>query len=126
MHALLQAAAPQPGASAKPSLAGLGRQGLRAALAGVGVPEKQLKMRVGQLWSWMYVRGATAFEDMSDVSKGLRATLAGAYCLDRPEIVAEQVSVDGTRKWLLRVPVRAQEKRAPEIETVYIPEADRG
>src|SRR5260221_7893084 len=104
MHALLQAAAPQPGASAKPSLAGLGRQGLRAALAGVGVPEKQLKMRVGQLWSWMYVRGATAFEDMSDVSKGLRATLACAYCLDRPEIVAEQESVDRTRKCLQRPP----------------------
>jgi 23S rRNA (adenine2503-C2)-methyltransferase len=126
MHAILQAGAPQPDVSARPSLAGLGRDGLRAALAGVGVPDKQLKMRVGQLWSWIYVRGAIAFEQMSDVSKELRATLARVYSLDRPEIVAEQVSVDGTRKWLLRLPVRGHEQRAPEIEAVYIPEADRG
>ena len=69
-------------------------------------------MRVGQLWSWIYVRGATSFEDMSDVSKELRATLARAYSLDRPEIAAEQVSVDGTRKWLLRLPIRGHEARA--------------
>ena len=111
---------------AKLSLAGLGREGLRAALAAAGVPEKQLKMRVGQLWSWIYARGAGSFEEMSDVSKELRTRLAGAYALQRPEIVTEQVSVDGTRKWLLRLAVRGHEKRAPEIETVYIPEADRG
>ena len=126
MHAILQAGAPQPGVAAKASLAGLGREGLRAALAGIGVPDKQLNMRVGQLWSWIYVRGATDFNDMSDVSKELRATLARAHCLDRPEIVTEQVSVDGTRKWLLRLPIRGHEARSPEIETVYIPEADRG
>ena len=118
--------APRQALAARPSLAGLGREGLRAALAAIGVPDRQLKMRVGQLWSWMYVRGATAFEDMSDVSKDLRATLTRAYTLDRVEIAAEQVSVDGTRKWLLRLPIRGHEKRAPEIETVYIPEADRG
>jgi len=111
---------------AKLSLAGSGREGLRAALAAAGVPEKQLKMRVGQLWSWIYARGAGSFEEMSDVSKELRTRLAGAYALQRPEIVTEQVSVDGTRKWLLRLAVRGHEKRAPEIETVYIPEADRG
>ena len=118
-------AAPQT-LAAKPSIAGLGREGLRAALAAIGVPDRQLKMRVGQLWGWMYVRGATAFADMSDVSKELRATLSDAYSLDRPPIVAEQVSVDGTRKWLLRLPIRGHEKRAPEIEAVYIPEEDRG
>src|SRR5450631_1778512 len=107
--------------AARPSLAGLARDGLRAALAGVGVPDKQLKMRVGQLWGWIYVRGATAFEQMSDVSKELRATLARAYSLDRPEIAAEQVSIDGTRKWLLRLPILGHEARSPEIETVYIP-----
>jgi len=111
---------------AKLSLAGLGREGLRAALAAAGVPEKQLKMRVGQLWSWIYARGAGSFEEMSDVSKELRARLARAYSLQRPEVVSEQVSVDGTRKWLLRLAVRGHERRAPEIETVYIPEADRG
>lgn len=110
----------------KPSLAGEGRDGLRAALAAVGVPEKQQRMRVSQLWSWIYVRGVTSFDAMSDLAKDLRTRLADKYTLDRPEIVSEQVSVDGTRKWLLRLPKRGHEKRAPEIETVYIPEADRG
>jgi 23S rRNA (adenine2503-C2)-methyltransferase len=63
---------------------------------------------------------------MTDVSKDLRAALAARYGLDRPEIVAEQVSIDGTRKWLLRLPKRGHEARAPEIECVYIPEEDRG
>jgi 23S rRNA (adenine2503-C2)-methyltransferase len=126
MNAALDIPPPRQGAAAKPSLTGLGREGLRAALAAVGVPERQLRMRVGQLWSWIYARGATSFEDMSDVSKDLRATLAGTYSLARPEIVTEQVSIDGTRKWLLRLPIRGHERKPPEIETVYIPEADRG
>ena len=116
----------QQGNVGRASLAGLGREGLGAALAGIGVPDKHLKMRVGQLWSWIYVRGATAFEAMSDVSKELRAALASTYSLERPEIVDEQLSGDGTRKWLLRLPKRGHEMRAPEIETVYIPEAERG
>jgi 23S rRNA (adenine2503-C2)-methyltransferase len=99
---------------------------LGAALAAVGVPDKQLRMRVGQLWSWTYARGATSFDQMSDVSKDLRASLGAAHTLDRPEIAAEQVSSDGTRKWLLRLPKRGHEARAPEIEAVYIPEYDRG
>ncbi len=112
--------------TAKPSLAGEGREGLRAALAAVGIPEKQQRMRVNQLWSWMYVRGVTSFEAMSDLAKDLRTRLSDAYTLERPEVVSEQVSIDGTRKWLLRLPKRGHEKRAPEIETVYIPESDRG
>jgi 23S rRNA (adenine2503-C2)-methyltransferase len=126
MTAVLDRSTPQPGSVGRASLAGLGREGLRAALVSIGVPDKHLKMRVGQLWSWIYVRGATAFEAMSDVSKGLRTALASAYSLERPEIVAEQLSGDGTRKWLLRLPKRGHEMRAPEIETVYIPEAGRG
>ena len=110
----------------KSSLAGLTRDGLKAALAAAGVPEKQLRMRVGQLWSWIYARGVTSFDDMSDVSKELRQTLASHYTLDRLEIVSEQISIDGTRKWLLRLPKRGHEARPPEIETVYIPETDRG
>jgi 23S rRNA (adenine2503-C2)-methyltransferase len=110
----------------KPSLAGLDRARMKAALAAVGVPEKQLRMRVAQLWSWIYVRGVTSFDDMTDVGKDLRAKLAAAYCLDRLEIVTEQVSIDGTRKWLIRLPKRGHESRAPEIECVYIPEEDRG
>jgi len=110
----------------KPTLAGLSRSGLAAALTEIGVPAKQIRMRVNQLWSWMYVRGVTSPAAMTDVSKGLRQALDDAYTLDRPEIVSEQVSVDGTRKWLLRLPRRGHEARPPEIETVYIPESDRG
>ena len=113
-------------AVAKRSLAGESREGLKAALAAIGVPEKQLRMRVSQMWGWMYVRGVTSFEAMSDLAKDLRAKLAAAYTLERPEIVAEQVSIDGTRKWLLRLAKRGHEARAPEIECVYIPESDRG
>jgi 23S rRNA (adenine2503-C2)-methyltransferase len=126
MHTALEIPVPPSLAAAKPSIAGLGREGLAAALAAVGVPEKQRRMRVGQLWSWIYARGATSFDQMSDVSKDLRTRLAQAYTLDRHEIAAEQVSADGTRKWLLRLAKRGHEARAPEIETVYIPEPDRG
>jgi 23S rRNA (adenine2503-C2)-methyltransferase len=110
----------------KPSLAGRGDEGLRMALTEIGIPDKQLRMRVEQLWSWLYVRGVTSFDAMTDVSKDIRRRLSSAYTLDRPEIVSEQVSADGTRKWLLRLPRRGHEATAPEIETVYIPESDRG
>jgi 23S rRNA (adenine2503-C2)-methyltransferase len=118
------AAAPQ--VEAKPALAGLGRDGLRAALAAAGVPEKQLRMRVEQIWSWMYAHGAVSFDTMTDVSKQLRARLEEQWTLERPQIVTEQISSDGTRKWLLRLPRRGHEAQAPEIETVYIPELNRG
>ena len=118
-----QTAAP---AAPRPTLAGLDRAGLSAALAAIGVPERQRRMRVGQLWTWLYAHGVTSFDAMTDISKDLRGQLAAAYSLDRPEIVTEQISTDGTRKWLLRLPRRGREARAPEIETVYIPESDRG
>ncbi len=123
--AAARAVAPAP-AAAKPSLAGLSRAQLAAALASAGVPDKQVRMRVGQLWSWLYVRGATSFETMTDVSKELRSTLDARFTLDRPEIVTEQISVDGTRKWLLRLAPQRADAKGPEVETVYIPEADRG
>jgi 23S rRNA (adenine2503-C2)-methyltransferase len=110
----------------KSSLAGLDRADLALALAAAGVPQKQVRMRVEQLWGWLYVRGVTAFDQMTDVSKDLRAKLEAAHTLARPEIVSEQISVDGTRKWLMRLPVRGHERTAPEVECVYIPEADRG
>ena len=112
--------------AAKPSIAGLDRVRLGEALRAAGVPDKQVRMRVNQLWGWIYVRGVTSFDAMTDVSKDLRAKLSARFTLDRPEIVAEQVSIDGTRKWLMRLPKRGHEARAPEIETVYIPEEDRG
>jgi len=113
-------------APAKPSLIGFSRAQLAEALGAAGVPEPQRKMRVQQLWHWIYFRGVTSFEAMSSVSKELRAALAERYTLERPEIVAEQISVDGTRKWLLRLPGDAESGLPHEIECVYIPDTDRG
>jgi 23S rRNA (adenine2503-C2)-methyltransferase len=111
---------------AKPSLVGMSRAALADALGSVGVPEKQRKMRVQQIWHWLYVRGATRFEQMTSVSKELHAILEQHFTLDRPEVVAEQVSVDGTRKWLLRLPGEHAGENPHEVECVYIPESDRG
>lgn len=83
-------------------------------------------MRAGQIWHWLYVRGATAFDDMTNVSKDMRRALAAAFTLDRPEIITEQVSRDGTRKWLLRMPSTGRLDKGAEVECVYIPETDRG
>ena len=85
------------------SLAGATRRELAAALAGAGVPEREIRMRVAQLWHWIYHAGATSFDVMANVSKVLRAALAERFTLARPKIVAEQISRDGTRKWLLRL-----------------------
>src|ERR1700688_363021 len=112
-------------APATPSLVGLSRAELAEALGSVGVPPSQRKMRAQQLWNWLYARGATHFEQMTRVSKELRAALAEKFTLARPEVVAEQVSVDGTRKWLLRLPGENPGERPHEVETVYIPESGR-
>lgn len=119
-------AKPAEAADPRPTLAGLDRAELAAALKAAGVPEKQIKMRVAQLYSWLYVRGVTRFEEMTDISKDLRGLLERSFTLARPEVVEEQVSVDGTRKWLLRLAKRGHEAKAPEIECVYIPDYDRG
>ncbi|MBN8979985.1 MAG: 23S rRNA (adenine(2503)-C(2))-methyltransferase RlmN [Rhizobiales bacterium] len=109
----------------KPSLIGLSREEISERLGELGVPDKQRKMRVAQLWHWMYVRGARSFEDMTNVSKALREQLESRFTVDRPEVVTEQISNDGTRKWLLRLPGDGK-GRAHEVECVYIPETDRG
>jgi 23S rRNA (adenine2503-C2)-methyltransferase len=111
---------------AKPSLIGLSRTELADRLGEIGVAPAQRKMRVQQLWHWMYFRGAQSFDDMTSVSKGIRAELAQHFTVDRPEVVAEQISNDGTRKWLLRLPSGDNVERAHEVECVYIPETDRG
>jgi 23S rRNA (adenine2503-C2)-methyltransferase len=111
---------------AKPSLVGLSRAALADALGSIGVAAAQRKMRVQQLWHWIYVRGAQSFGQMTSVSKDLRTELELHFTLARPEVVAEQVSVDGTRKWLLRLPGEVSGERPHEVECVYIPEADRG
>ncbi|MGL5168923.1 MAG: 23S rRNA (adenine(2503)-C(2))-methyltransferase RlmN [Afipia sp.] len=111
---------------AKPSLVGLSREELAERLGDIGVAPGQRKMRVQQLWHWMYVRGAQTFADMTNVSKDMRAELEKHFTVDRPEVVAEQISNDGTRKWLLRLPSGHASERPHEVECVYIPETDRG
>jgi len=112
-------------APAKPSLIGLSRMALAEVFGAAGVPERQRRMRVQQVWHWLYVRGAQDFDAMTTLSKELRVELARRFTLARPEIAAEQVSVDGTRKWLLRLPGEVA-GRPHEVECVYIPETDRG
>jgi 23S rRNA (adenine2503-C2)-methyltransferase len=111
---------------AKPSLIGLSRAELIAHLADIGVAPAQRKMRAQQLWHWLYFRGARNFDEMTSVSKETRAELAKHFTVDRPEVVAEQISNDGTRKWLLRLPSGDKVERPHEVECVYIPETDRG
>ncbi|MFD1746382.1 23S rRNA (adenine(2503)-C(2))-methyltransferase RlmN [Rhizobium helianthi] len=117
---------PQPDLfSGKPSLIGLTREELGAALKEKGVPEKQVRMRVSQLWHWLYIRGVSDFDAMSNVAKDMREMLKQHFTIARPEVVEEQISNDGTRKWLLRFPPRGA-GRPVEVETVYIPEEGRG
>ena len=115
----------RPVMSEKPSLIGLTRAQMGEALLAVGIPERQIKMRVQQLWHWLYVRGVSDFAHMRNISKDLVATLATHFTISRPELVEEQISNDGTRKWLFRFPPRGA-GRPVEIETVYIPEEGRG
>ncbi len=102
------------------NLIGLTRVQLGEALQAIGIPDKQIKMRTGQIWQWMYHKGATSFDQMTNLSKDIRASLAANHILERPQIVTKQVSEDGTRKYLLRI------GGGHEVETVYIPETDRG
>ncbi len=101
------------------SLAGLTRPQLREAMIAAGVEERKAKMRADQAWRWIYHHGARDFDMMTNIAKDTRAVLEGKYTLSRPEIVERLVSVDGTRKYLIRL--------APgvECETVFIPDVGR-
>jgi len=100
------------------NLVGLTRDALREALITAGTPEKQVKMRLGQLWQWIYEKGVRDFEQMTNLSKDYR--VAEHFVIAIPEVVSKQVSTDGTRKYLVRI------AGGHEVETVYIPESDRG
>jgi 23S rRNA (adenine2503-C2)-methyltransferase len=118
--------AQQISGSALPSLAGMPRPALAAFLRQIEVPEKELKMRIAQLWHWIYVRGCTDFTEMTNMAKALREKLAANATLARPEIVRAQISKDGTRKWVIRLPSTGAHDKGAEVECVYIPERDRG
>jgi 23S rRNA (adenine2503-C2)-methyltransferase len=101
-------------------LVGLSRDRIREALEAAGLEPKQAKLRAKQIWHQIYNRGATSFEAMSDIAKPQRAWLAERFVVGRPQVVVEQVSTDGTRKWLLKTP------DGHDFEMVFIPDADRG
>jgi 23S rRNA (adenine2503-C2)-methyltransferase len=120
MTALDLTSRPKPAESGAIDLMGLDRAELAAALIASGqVEPAKARMRAEQLWRWIYHHGATDFSAMSTMAKELRGKLAESFAIKRPEIVERQVSVDGTRKWLLRT--------APgiEFECVYIPDVGR-
>ncbi len=102
------------------NLVGLTREALREALIEHGTPEKQAKMRVAQIWQWIYQWGVRDFSAMTNLAKAYRAELTENFVIALPELVSRQVSADGTRKYLVRI------AGGHEVEVVYIPEADRG
>jgi len=102
------------------NLVGLTRDGLRAALVDAGTPEKQARMRTGQIWQWIYQKGVRDFAAMTNLSKDYRALLAAKFVVAVPEVVKREISADGTRKYLVRI------AGGHEVEVVYIPEEDRG
>lgn len=102
------------------NLVGLTRDGLAAALLAAGTPERQVKMRTGQVWQWIYEKGVRDFESMTNLAKPYRTLLAENFVVAVPEVVSRNVSTDGTRKYLVRI------AGGHEVEVVYIPETDRG
>jgi len=102
------------------NIVGLTRPGLRDALIEMGTPEKQAKMRVNQIWQWVYHWGVRDFSEMTNLAKDFRAKLAAHFVIELPELVSKTVSADGTRKYLVRI------AGGHEVEVVYIPEEDRG
>ena len=102
------------------NLVGLTRAGLKDALISAGTPQNQANMRIGQVWQWIYEKGVRDFDLMTNLAKSYRTLLKEQFVLEVPEVVTKQVSEDGTRKYLMRI------EGGHEVETVYIPEADRG
>ena len=102
------------------NIVGLTRAQLLDALVAAGTPERQAKMRVGQVWQWVYHWGVRDFAQMTNLAKDYRALLAANFEISLPEMVTRQVSSDGTRKYLVRI------AGGHEVEVVYIPEEGRG
>lgn len=102
------------------NIVGLTREELLAALVAAGTPERQAKMRAGQVWQWVYHWGVRDFAQMTNLAKDYRALLAEHFAIVLPEVVTRQISADGTRKYLIRI------AGGHEVETVYIPEEGRG
>ena len=102
------------------NLVGLTRAAMRDVLISNGTPARQARMRVGQIWQWIYQWGVRDFSLMTNLSKAYRAELGEKFVIELPQVVSKQVSEDGTRKWLVRI------TGGHEVEVVYIPEENRG
>ncbi len=102
------------------NLIGMSRTIMHEKLLEIGTPEKQVKMRVGQIWQWIYQKGARNFSQMTNLSKHYRELLSNNLTIDVPQVVSKQSSKDGTRKYLLKL------AGGHEVEAVYIPEEGRG
>ena len=110
----------KPRADGRQELVGLSKDQIRALFEEAGLEAKQAKLRAKQVWHWIYNRGVTDFDKMSDIAKAQRPWFAEHFVISRPEVVEAQVSSDGTRKWLLKT------HDGHDFEMVFIPEADRG
>lgn len=102
------------------NLIGMSRTIMHEKLLEIGTPEKQVKMRVGQIWQWIYQKGARNFSQMTNLSKQYRELLSNNLTIDVPKVVSKQSSKDGTRKYLLKL------AGGHEVEAVYIQEEGRG
>lgn len=100
----------------KKELVGLSKDELTEELSSIG----EKSFRAKQIWQWIYAKGETDFLKMTNLSATLREKLKEKYTITRPKVIREQNSTDKTRKWLLRF------SDGKEIESVYIPEEDRG
>jgi 23S rRNA (adenine2503-C2)-methyltransferase len=109
-----------PRADGRVDLIGLPRTAIAELFAGAGLDPKAAKLRAKQVFHWLYHRGVTEFEAMTDIAKTMRPWLSERFVIGRPEIVLAQHSSDGTRKWLLKT------ADGHEFEMVFIPDADRG
>ena len=109
----------RPALDVEKTMVGLDRSEIMDRLRRIGIPEKQIKMRVSQVWHWMYYRGVKSFDEMLNVSRDMREKLEDNFTIGRPEIIEALVSKDGTRKWLMKFP------DGNEVETVFIPDETR-
>ena len=109
-----------PRADGRVDLLGLPRPRIAELFASAGLDTKQARLRAKQVFHWLYHRGVTDFEAMTDIAKTMRPWLGERFVIGRPEVIEAQHSTDGTRKWLLRT------ADGHDFEMVFIPDADRG
>ena len=111
---------PRKPLAGKTNLIGLTRGALRNVLIKADTPEKQARMRTGQVWQWIYEKGVRDFDAMTNLAKSYRTKLKESFVLEVPKILTKHVSEDGTRKYLVRL------EGDHDVEVVYIPEESRG